>query len=266
VVQRKAAWDYLRCAACGLVHIEPLPDPIRALSAYDDYLPPGTAAAARWERMMRPVIDRSAGLIEDWSGRRRGRLLDIGCGYGFFMRVMALRGWRVEGIEVSPVGRRHARETLGLPVSGLPVEQQSWPEAHFDVITLFYVIEHLLDPRAMLERVLRWLKPGGLLLLRWPHSTPIVRLLGPFASLLDLYHTPFHLFDFSPASLHALLRQCGYQVLATRSGGFTLPAHPSARLCSLSFGLLAQGLEALYGRRILLPGVSKTTLAVKPPA
>ena len=77
-----------------------------------------------------------------------------------------------------------------------PVASLQRPGNEFDVITLFYVIEHLVDPADMLQSVFHLLKPGGLVLLRWPHTTPIVRLLGPFARKLDLYHTPYHLSTF----------------------------------------------------------------------
>jgi SAM-dependent methyltransferase len=263
-IHRKGAWRYLRCAACGLVQLYPRPNSLQAETYYDDYLSADPQAVRQWGRMVRPVVKRAADLIQEKLTVRSGRLLDVGCGYGFFLGEMARRGWQVQGIEISPTGRRHAREKLGLDVSGQTVESLKWPPQRFDVITLFYVIEHLADPDALLGRVYQWLKPGGLLLLRWPHTTPIVRLLGPLARRFDLYHTPYHLYDFSPRTLTALLRQSGFERIDTCIGGFTLPAHPAARLCSRAFGTLAEGLARYSPGHSLLPGVSKTTLAFKP--
>jgi 2-polyprenyl-3-methyl-5-hydroxy-6-metoxy-1,4-benzoquinol methylase len=198
VIHRTGPWRYLRCAACSLVQLYPRPRCPQAETYYEDYLSGDPSAVRQWARMVRPVVIRAAGLIKERSAVRAGRLLDVGCGYGFFLKEMARRGWQVQGIEISPAGRRHARDRLGLDVIGQTVEHLQWPPRRFDVVTLFYVIEHLADPDAMLARVYRWLKPGGLLLLRWPHTTPIVRLLGPLAGRLDLYHTPYHLYDFAP--------------------------------------------------------------------
>jgi hypothetical protein len=60
------------------------------------------------------------------------------------------------------------------------------------------------------------------------------------------------------------LRQNGFEGIETRIGGFTLPAHPAARLCSRLFGTLAWQLARHSSGRWLLPGVSKTTFASKP--
>ena len=257
---RRGDWHYLRCQACGLVQLRPQPTGQAIIAAYDGYLPDRPQDIDNWRRMMQPVIVRSADLIAG-AKPEGGCLLDIGSGYGFFLAEMARRGWQVQGVEIAPAGVRHARRRLGLEVAAQPLEALDWPEARFDVITLFYVIEHLGDPRAMLMRLRRWLKPDGLLLLRWPHSTPIVRLLGPAAGRLDLYHTPFHMYDFSPSSMADLLTRCGFSAMRTTIGGYTLPANPAARLCSSIFGGLARMLERISRGRWLLPGVSKTTLA-----
>lgn len=262
-IHRKGPWKYLRCMDCGLVHFYPPPEAAKAIVAYDDYLDHHTGEIADWRRMMQPVVTRSADLIESRRDGLGGTILDIGCGYGFFLNEMRLRGWQTQGIEISPAGREYAQNRFGLRVAHQPAEAMEWPDARFDVITLFYVIEHLLDPPAMLHRVRRWLKPDGLLLLRWPHSTPIVRLLGPLAARLDLYHTPFHIYDFSPRTMQRMLRQCGFSRIETVIGGYTRPARRATRWCSILTGKLGEFIQNRSRGRLLLPGLSKTTLARK---
>jgi SAM-dependent methyltransferase len=264
-VYRRNHWSYLKCGGCGLVHLYPQPDYRQAEAIYDDYLSGEPKAIAAWGAMVKPVVMRSADLIENETGKKKGQVLDIGCGYGFFLKEMARRGWQAQGIEISPTGRCYARETLNLSVIDGSRTKSDWPAASFDVITLFYVIEHLADPKAMLGRVLEWLKPGGLLLLRWPHSTPIVRLLGPLAAKLDLYHTPYHIFDFSPRTIKTLVAQCGFCNIRTCIGGYTLPDRPGYRFCSRAFGTVGELVERLSNGRVLMPGVSKTTFAFKAP-
>jgi SAM-dependent methyltransferase len=262
-ILRTGPWQYLRCRSCGLVCLWPRPGDQELLQNYAGYLPAGDKEIRQWEQMMRPVIRTSADMIEKKLAPHRGMLLDIGCGYGFFLHEMKSRGWDVAGIEISETGRRHAKNSFDISVYAEPIERLPFPESSFDVVTLFYVIEHIADPEALLFAVKRILKPGGLLLLRWPHSTPLVKILGPLSGGLDLYHTPYHLYDFSPQTIHKLLERAGFSDITTMIAGATLPPRPGPRMASWLFGSLGEILSSVSNGRLLLPGVSKTTLAVK---
>jgi 2-polyprenyl-3-methyl-5-hydroxy-6-metoxy-1,4-benzoquinol methylase len=227
---------------------------------YDAYLPDDTAAIRQWEKLVTPVVDVSAELIADRMPKT-GRLLDVGCGFGFFMERMWRAGWSVEGIEVSATGRCYARQRWGFDIHPQPLEELALAKHRYDVVTLFYVIEHVDDPIRVLKTVNSILKPGGLVLLRWPHTTPIVKLLRPWAHRLDLYHTPYHLYDFSPTNMTRLLELTGFSAIETVIGGHTHPNHRLSRWATTAFGRLAQALYTVSKGRWLLPGVSKTTLA-----
>lgn len=260
---QKDQWQYLRCLNCGLVSLHPRPTPQELIKDYEDYLPIQPEEIQAWEMMMRPVIVKSANLIESRARTGRGRLLDIGCGYGFFLQEMGSRGWQVEGIEVSQAGRKYTRDKWDIHVYSQPLENLAIPESSFDVITLFYVIEHLLDPLGLLIEVKRVIKPDGLVLLRWPHSTPIVRMLGPLSKKLDLYHTPYHLYDFSPGTMEKMLSFCGFREIETMIVGNTRPSKRFNRWASTIFGQVGEALYYIFGGHFLFPGISKTTLAIK---
>ena len=263
IIHRKDQWQYLRCLNCNLVSLHPRPSPQVLMKNYQDYLPVQPEEIRKWEMMMKPVFHKSADLIESRTMTDRGRLLDIGCGYGFFLQEMRCRGWKVEGIEVSEVGGQFVRERWDIHVYSQPLESLSLPENLFDVVTLFYVIEHLDDPLALLREVNRILKPGGLVFLRWPHSTPIIRILGPLSRTLDLYHTPYHLYDFSPSTMEKMLKSCGFKEIETMTAGNTRPSKRFNRWASVIFGGLGGIIYYLSRRHFLLPGISKTTLALK---
>jgi SAM-dependent methyltransferase len=150
---------------------------------------------------------------------------------------------------------------LGLEVSDQPLPRADWPDGCYDVITLFYVIEHLPDPMAVLKEAHRLLRPGGLLFLRWPHTAPIVKLLRPWAERLKLYQAPSHLFDFSPRTLYKILDRTGFHEIRTTVCGWTKPTTRGAQLAAWIFGSLGEKLAKISGDSLLLPGVSKTTLA-----
>jgi len=253
-------WAYLRCRRCGLVFLHPQPTSEFLHQHYQDYLPDDQEGVESWRRLMIEVWNRSGRLIQQLFPIP-GRLLDVGCGYGFFLERMALCGWQVKGIEISAKARRYAREVLRLEVSEKALPRPDWRDGSFDVVTLFYVIEHLADPLSTLRETHRLLRPGGLLLLRWPHTTPLARMLKPWADHLKLYQAPSHLFDFSPATLGMMLRRSGFQAIRTTVSGWTRPKARGALLAGTFFGAVGEQLARLSGDRLLLPGVSKTTLA-----
>jgi SAM-dependent methyltransferase len=190
-----------------------------------------------------------------------GRLLDVGCGYGFFLEEMARRNWQVDGIEISATGRVYAREKFGLNVSDRPLPRSDWQDNCYDVITLFYVIEHLQDPKSLLGEVRRLLRTGGLLLLRWPHTAPIATMLKPWVARMKLYQAPSHLFDFSPVTIYKILDQFDFREVRTTICGWTKPNRKGEHLAAWFFGSLGEKLAKVTRDRLLLPGVSKTTVA-----
>ncbi len=263
IIHQKDQWQYLRCLNCDLVSLHPQPIPQVLMKNYEDYLPVQPEEISKWEMMMKSVFAKSADLIESRANTGRGRLLDIGCGYGFFLQEMKYRGWKVEGIEISEVGRKFVREKWDIHVYSQPLENLALPENSFDVVTLFYVIEHVFDPLGLLMEVKRVLRPDGLILLRWPHSTPIINILGPVSRKLDLYHTPYHLYDFSPRTMEKMLTLCGFREIETMIGGNTRPSKRFDRWAAVIFGGVGEAVYYLSGRHFLLPGISKTTLAIK---
>ncbi len=251
------------CLDCGLITIDPHPSEEELISNYDTYLPEDPREIMEWRTMMRPIVVKSAQIIESAHGKKPGRILDIGSGYGFFLEEMKKRGWKAEGVELSETGRKYTHDQIDATLHPSPLESLCLPAGSFDVVTLFYVIEHLSDPISTLKEVYRILRPGGLILLRWPHSTPIVKLLGPFSKKLDLFHTPFHLYDFSPKTVRKLLTAASFERTETVVGGHTLSAIKLNRYASIITGKVAEVLYRVSGNRILVPGVSKTTVARK---
>jgi SAM-dependent methyltransferase len=152
----------------------------------------------------------------------------------------------------------------GRPVHLGTLEGMRVQNGSYDAITMFYVLEHLPDPMGALKRAFDLLAPDGILLVRVPHTTPIVRLLAPLGLGGALYDPPYHLYDFPPAVLQEMLRQTGFAGVRTFPGEPTVPSRLGPRITSMLFGTLASWMYTLSCKLILLPGVSKTTIAWKP--
>jgi SAM-dependent methyltransferase len=169
-----------------------------------------------------------------------GRLLDVGATAGFFVHAAASHGWDAHGIELSDDTASIARERYGLDVTTGRLEQVGLPSESFDAVTLWDIIEHVLDPLDTMRRVAAALKPGGIVAI----STPNIDGLYPRASyrIGRLIHhwpavePPAHLSQFSTRTLTDLLDRAGFDVVAVK--------HESQPL-AYTFG----GRDAFRGRR-----------------
>jgi 2-polyprenyl-3-methyl-5-hydroxy-6-metoxy-1,4-benzoquinol methylase len=211
--------------------------------------------------MMKPVFHRAAELLKQYG--RKGRVLDVGAGFGFFLAEIKNSGWEAVGVEISQKALDYARNVLGLTIHPGPLEKVGFGDNYFDAITGFYIVEHLPNPMAFLRECHRILKPGGLLLLRYPHTTPIKNLLRFMGVKNRLYDLPAHLSDFSMKMIQQCLERIGFEKCQHLIGGYTLPRDLKKRTASILFGSLSEALFYLSLKKFLLPGVSKTTLAFK---
>ncbi len=258
-LHREGSFQMVKCPSCRFIYLNPRPTDQSLFHFYQGYLPEDGISIESWRRMMRPIFRRSADLIK--RHREKGKLLDVGTGFGFFLAGMKDQGWEVEGVEISKKAISYAREVLNLTVYPGPLEKVAFPENGFDAVTAFYLIEHLPDPMAFLRECHRILKPGGLLLLRYPHTTPIKNLLHALRIENRLYDLPAHLSDFSPGMIQKCLEQVGFARCRHSVGGHTIPDGAGKRLATSLFGKLAEGLFFLSRGQVLFPGVSKTVVA-----
>lgn len=256
--------DYrmVRCVRCGLVYLNPRPAPEVLIQMYNDYHQREGKDGQTWAVLMDKNF-REVSLLLSRAFPERGRLLDVGCGYGHFIGMMENLGWDATGIEPSSRTVDHARQK-GLNVIETTLDKASFPENSFDAVTAFYVLEHLFDPFSALRKIFLLLKPGGLLIVRVPHTTPIVRMLDIFGTKNRLYDPPFHLYDFCPKTLKVLFEDAGFASVKIIPGSPTLPDRYGERIISVASGNLSRLLFAVSMGKILLPGVSKTVIASKP--
>lgn len=149
-------------------------------------------------------------------GLARPRVLDYGCAYGLFLKVLSeeLGEAEVHGAEVDPqVCARASANLGGAPVyhAGSPRGRAAIPRGYFDVVTMIDVIEHLDDPQAYLELLAECARPGGHLLVSTPNIESFnARLYG---DRWVLHTPPFHTYYFGRRSISALLGRTGWRVI-----------------------------------------------------
>ncbi len=233
-IHREGSLQMVRCPSCQFIYLNPRPTAESLLQFYQHYLPEEGSSIESWQKMMEPVLQRAAHLLQQH--KREGSLLDVGAGFGFFLKEMKDRGWEVAGVEISQKGMDYARNVLGVAIHHGPLEKVGFPRNHFDAVTAFYVIEHLPDPMVFLKECHRILKPGGILLLRYPHTTPIKKFLHLFGIKNRLYDLPAHLSDFSPETIQRCLERTEFESCQHLIGGYTIPNGLGKRMSSFLFG------------------------------
>lgn len=151
-------------------------------------------------------------------GLTGGRLVDIGCSYGAFLQYAGSKGWDAEGVELSEHTARFAREQRNLKVFTGFVENAAFPSDHFDVITMWDVIEHFDDPVRTLRELDRILRPGGALLIFTLNNKSMLNRIGALLysmslrrwnHLMELFYDIHHNFFFTRETLEGLLNRVG---------------------------------------------------------
>jgi 2-polyprenyl-3-methyl-5-hydroxy-6-metoxy-1,4-benzoquinol methylase len=136
------------------------------------------------------------------------RLLDIGCGEGFFLFNASKAGYSARGIEISQDVAEYARREFGLDVEAKSFEELRFKDDCFDVVTLWQVLEHMPYPLMVLKEIHRILKPGGLLVA----STPDIE--GILARMLRRRWwnlRRLHINQFTTETLTDILSRAGFK-------------------------------------------------------
>ncbi len=215
-VWRERSLRAAECAACGPVRITPQPPGPEGLygeSYYrNNYLPSAEPRLAFFRAKLAEI---------ETLAPRKGELLDVGSGPGFFLKAAAERGWQARGVEPSPFAAAYARKEFSLRVdAALPAN------GAFDLITLWDVIAHLDSPADHLRKVYALTRDGGLLAVAAPLRP---RGVFSFASFLSRFitssyylHVPQQLFHFTRASLERLLEKEGFKPVASAYSGLAV--------------------------------------------
>jgi SAM-dependent methyltransferase len=206
----------VECLGCGVLYTHP-----RVTCNYDDRGVPIEQQRAEYERDYWPHRQETA--LRYWDTleayRQTGRLLDVGCGFGFFLNEAQQRRWTAVGVEIAGEQAEWGRQRFGLEI--VPnLDDERLGAGQFDVITMWDVIEHVADSESLLRRCRELLQPGGLLLVRTPNAEGLALRAHWWSwPLLELYWqlaypaNPWeHVYHFTPAFLQRLLQNNGFAV------------------------------------------------------
>ena len=184
-----------------------------------------------------------------------GKLLDVGCGCGFFLKEARNRGWDVAGVDPSEESIAYADKLLGANIARRGTLEDLSQEEVYDVITMINVLDHSLEPWSDVQKAKTILKGGGLIFLRLPNGTvhsTFEKISKQFKSecLVEKYLI-FAEYSFTPRFIRRLLSDSGYRNIiinnATLSGGTLF--NP---LFTKMVGITADALYIISGGKIIL--------------
>ena len=208
----------VQCKQCGFVYASPRRQSGDVLEIYETvkdplYLEERQGRILTFERHLKPM--------EAFTGpAQQRRLLDVGAYTGIFVNIAQRHGWDALGIEPSEWAVNEAR-MQGLTMQLGTLENAELPDAHFSVVTMWDVIEHVPDPRRTLEAAWRVLEPGGYLII---HTMDIDSLFSRLLGKHWPWYMEMHLFYFSRRTLSAMLNDVGFNIVWMGAQGRYLQA------------------------------------------
>lgn len=205
----KKGFRHLKCDSCGMVYVNPVLREERLHSLYlDEYSWSQILCNQVQISMDRKKYKYGLDLINKYI-LKKGRLIDIGCGPGLFLQVARERNWQVQGVEFNKLCLQHLKE-LKISVIDIPLEQAELPPNSYQCVTLWDVLEHIINPRYFLRTIHRILVPGGVLLVLIPNIESLVsRILHDKSAT---FSGDSHVNFFNASTLAQLLEQVGFMM------------------------------------------------------
>jgi SAM-dependent methyltransferase len=231
-----------------LIRLSPQPAPGELHEYYpaNYWFAPEISTADRMEQRYRRFVlrdhlrfvERALREVAEHEQRGPGMILDVGCGGGLFLEVLAERGAgrgkrRLAGLDFSLDAANMTWRRAGVAAVCATLSKAPFAAGSCAVITMFHVLEHLYDPASYLESARELLAAEGRLIVQVPNAACWQFLLmGERWSGIDV---PRHLIDFRLKDLDLLLETCGFEVL--RHKHFSLRDNPAGMATSIAPGL-----------------------------
>lgn len=195
---KKNGFDYFKCG-CDFVYTNPvLKNQIFHTNLYNENS--YTEVMKNKPNLKLDNIKFKYGLKKVNNKKKIKKVLDIGCGFGFFLDVARKKGWDVYGSEIN-------KECIKvLNKKKIPnINIENYRKETFDLISLWTVYEHLIDPNDFLKKVLKLLKINGKIIINIPNIDSLsARILHDECSM---FHGHQHLNFYSPKTLGTLFKK-----------------------------------------------------------
>ncbi|MFT4872116.1 MAG: SAM-dependent methyltransferase [Congregibacter sp.] len=174
-------FNYVECQACKTLQLAFIPENLATYYASEYFQIPLSAAnllpGSKVDRFKLSLLKKHTSPCE---------ILEIGPGVGGFAYLAKVAGYFPQVIEIDRACRQFIQEQLEIPAVAGPEDLSGFPANSFDCIALWHVLEHLTEPRALMNNLWRVLRPGGTVLLALPNPDSLqFSIFGRFWAHLD---------------------------------------------------------------------------------
>jgi SAM-dependent methyltransferase len=205
----------VECTNCSLAILDPMLDESELAKFYPQtyYAFVDRFSSSRPSRLrnaMRSIVGTREHETKDPKFEQPGRLLDVGCGSGWFLSKMRARGWDVTGVEPSLNAAKMGHGEEGLNIFPGSLLDANFPSKSFDYIRFNHSFEHMTDPNQILSETHRILADNGKLMLGIPNRSGLsAKMFGPLWWHLAL---PLHPFSYSTKTITLMLQKHSFKI------------------------------------------------------
>jgi 2-polyprenyl-3-methyl-5-hydroxy-6-metoxy-1,4-benzoquinol methylase len=201
-----------QCENCNFVFAKNIPTEKELEKHYEGY--------GRNDYLSPLTINRYNELLDSFEKyRKTNRILDVGCGIGYFLEVSKGRGWEVYGTEYTDEAIQICT-SKGINMEKGVLDPKNYRSEQFDIITSFEVIEHINNPVNELTNFHALLRKGGLVYLTTPNFNSLLRYRLKSAYNVICY--PEHLSYYTPKTLKKIFTSAGFKTKKIQSTGISL--------------------------------------------
>jgi 2-polyprenyl-3-methyl-5-hydroxy-6-metoxy-1,4-benzoquinol methylase len=175
---KKGKYRYYRCQSCFLVATFPVPTPKEIIEHYkNNYSFGNYMLLKKYSKNYLKNYEGMADELKKSLGKKslkNIKILDIGCFTGDFMEILRKKGANVYGVEIQEEAAKIARKRFKNKIINKDItDLSSFSKNSFDCITMLGLVEHVKDPKKLIEIAEKILKPEGTLMIQTPNNTSL---------------------------------------------------------------------------------------------
>jgi len=217
------SFELYSCIDCGFVLTQNFPshDTIGKYYEASEYVSHSDTKQGIVNRMYHAVrkymLKKKLKFVCKQSGKQTGKMLDVGCGTGYFLNAAKQKGWETVGIEKSEHARNLAINRFELTVKSED-HLNTLPPESFDVITLWHVLEHLENLNEIMDSLHNLLLPDGTAVIAVPNCSSYDA--QHYQTYWAAYDVPRHLWHFTPQTMKFLANKFNFQIIRQKPLNF----------------------------------------------
>lgn len=153
---------------------------------------------------------------------RRGKILDVGCGRGDFLKLAAQKGWESYGLDFSRPSADYAKKNFGIDVLAAKFEEAKFDDNFFDAVTMWDYLEHTKSPAEVLKKLNAITKKGSIVVIASPNMDSLLEKIAGFCYRISFKKIksplakqyPFsHSYHFTVSTLSKYLEKSGFKII-----------------------------------------------------